>query len=72
MDALNTESQYFLRRAAEERAAADRSTDPRARQTHIDLAERYSEAAQTATTANSIVEQSAASPMLRPEFRILP
>lgn len=34
---------YFLRRAAEEREAADRASDPLARRAHLDLARRYDE-----------------------------
>ena len=65
------DSQYFLRRAEEERAAAKRARDPRAEQSHLDLAERYADAARTVTDAADI-ERVEAAPILQPEFRILP
>jgi hypothetical protein len=34
---------YFGRRAQEERGAAMRAANPRARQAHLDMAERYDE-----------------------------
>ena len=37
---------YFARRAAQEREAALRATDSRARESHLELAKRYEEAAQ--------------------------
>jgi hypothetical protein len=39
---------YFARRAAEERAAAERSSHSIVRETHLDLAERYEKAAAAA------------------------
>ena len=36
---------YFSRRASEERAAADAAQDARAREAHLELARRYIEAA---------------------------
>lgn len=36
---------YFIRRAAEERSAADRATDQAARGAHLELARRYGELA---------------------------
>jgi hypothetical protein len=36
---------YFVRRAAQERVAAARATHPAARQTHLQLAQRYEEVA---------------------------
>ena len=70
-----SDSTYFERRASEEQAAAQRAHDPRARQSHIDLAERYSQAAQTGLVdggADEPQEPQAAIPLLQPEFRILP
>ena len=76
MDHSWSDSQYFLRRADEERAAAKRASDPRARQSHLDLAERYTEAARTVGEAIELVEvdpaQITSAPTLQPEFRILP
>ncbi len=66
-----------MRRASEERAAAQRANDPRARQSHIDLAERYAKAARAGERAAANDEQhgldpSITAPLLQPEFRILP
>ena len=78
MDRSWSDSQYFLRRAGEERAAAKRASDPRARQSHLDLAERYADAARTVASAAKLklVEADPAhitsAPILQPEFRILP
>ena len=77
MNQLTSDSAYFRRRADEEQAAAERATDPRARQSHIDLAERYAETARAlegAAKANEAAEPapSAPIPLLQPEFRILP
>ena len=69
------DSSYFMRRASEEQAAAERASDPRARQSHIDLADRYAQAARTAPAVNDddeIREPQAPVPLLQPEFRILP
>ena len=73
MDRSWSDSQYFLRRADEERAAAKRASDPRARQSHLDLAERYANEARAvaAKTRLKLVEAEPA-PLLQPEFRNLP
>jgi len=63
---------YFTRRASEERAAARRAHDPRSRQTHLDLAERYAAAAQSGASDAADTEPQAMAPLLQPEFRILP
>jgi len=42
---LEDDVNYFRRRAAEERAAADRAASQSARDAHIGLAERYDELA---------------------------
>ena len=75
MDQVTIDSSYFSRRAAEERDAAQRARDPRARQTHLDLAERYAQAVLSSgrQAANDPVpEPHAVAPLLQPEFRILP
>ena len=36
---------YFMRRAAEERAAGDRAEHPEAQRSHLELAQRYESAA---------------------------
>ena len=75
MDQRHTDATYFMRRAGEERAAAERARDPRARQSHHDLAERYSNAARANESANDdalATDVGAAMPLFQPEFRILP
>jgi hypothetical protein len=74
MDQATTNSAYFMRRASEERAAALRAQDPRARQSHSDLAERYLQAVQTGVLERDedAPAHIAAVPLLQPEFRILP
>jgi hypothetical protein len=76
MDRSRSDSQYFLRRAGEERAAAKRASDPRARQSHLDLADRYADADRTVAEAIELVDadpsQITSAPILQPEFRILP
>ena len=72
MDQGAPDSAYFSRRASEERAAAERALDPRARQSHIDLAERYSRAAQAGAKGGKEALEPAAMSLLQPEFQILP
>ncbi len=72
MGQRHSDSKYFMRRAGEEQAAAQRASDPRARQSHFDLAERYSRAAQTNELDGGEDEPQAPMPLLQPEFRILP
>ena len=75
MDQMTSDSSYFMRRASEERAAAQRAGDPRARQSHIDLAERYANAALAGDAADNDGQTGlpgVAAPLLQPEFRILP
>ena len=63
---------YFLRRAREEEAAAQLADDPRARQSHSDLAERYAQAAESGGLDGRHGEpEPSAIPLLQPEFRIL-
>lgn len=38
---MHSGDQYYERREAEERLAAEQATDPRARQSHLDMAEEY-------------------------------
>jgi hypothetical protein len=40
-----SDGSYFKRRAGEERLAAERATDPCAQRVHLDLADRYDDAA---------------------------
>jgi hypothetical protein len=46
---LRDDLSYFIRRAAEERAAAQRATCPRAAEAHREMAERYAALAATLT-----------------------
>ena len=46
-----SDREFFIRRSAEERAAAERARHPTAKRMHIELAERY-EAAAAAALAN--------------------
>ena len=46
-----SDREFFMRRSAEERSAAERAAHPTAKRTHLDLAERYAAAA-AATLAN--------------------
>lgn len=78
MDRTWSDTEYFLRRAGEERAAAQRASDSRARQSHLDLAERYADAARTVEAAIKLKLDEAdpakitSATILQPEFRILP
>jgi hypothetical protein len=42
-DTVINDLSYFLRRASEERTAAIYSRDPRVREVHVEMAERYEE-----------------------------
>ena len=55
---MESDAVYFARRAAAERAAANRSDSPIARETHLELAERYEDLARA-------LNLSQASPALR-------
>jgi hypothetical protein len=43
-----SDREFFIRRSAEERSAAERASHPTAKKTHLDLAERYAAAADAA------------------------
>lgn len=45
---MEDDRSYFARRADEERSAAEKSEDPKAREAHRQMAERYEEQALTA------------------------
>jgi hypothetical protein len=73
MGQKQSNSIYFERRASEEQAAAERALDPRARQSHSDLAERYSRAARMdSSDGHEAHEPPPAMPLMQSEFRILP
>lgn len=44
---MENDRSYFARRADEERSAADKADNPKARDAHRQMAERYEEQAQT-------------------------
>jgi hypothetical protein len=50
--------EYFERRALEERVAADRAVHSSARQSHLELASRYSEMAQATRIPADILDVS--------------
>ena len=64
---MDRNSLYFSRRGSEERQAAATAADPRARQAHLELADRYDELAsamvssERATPVQTNVELNAAS-----------
>ncbi|HEU5286213.1 MAG TPA: hypothetical protein VFU20_06865 [Sphingomicrobium sp.] len=78
MDQFQSDAEYFARRSNEERAAAERATHPRARQSHIDLADRFAEAARAIAEVSTLweadigQERPVAVSARQPEFRILP
>jgi hypothetical protein len=45
---MENRQSYFMRRAAQERSAATRAADPKARDAHLELAQRYQELVQSA------------------------
>jgi hypothetical protein len=51
---VECEHDYFRRRAAEEREAAERAAHPIARQSHLELAGRYEDVA--AATSGQVLE----------------
>ena len=63
-------AEYFERRASEELAAAEQASSDHARQSHLELAKRYSEAARTADRRDGRDDEAA--PLLPSDFRILP
>lgn len=74
MGDFRSDSAYFARRADEENAAAERATNPRARQLHIELAARYFDAARARRSQSADeLEKSpvAAAPASPSELQIL-
>lgn len=55
---IETDYEYFQRRAAEERAAAQRTDHPDARRSHLELAERYDEVAAATVAVVSLASRS--------------
>ena len=76
MEQTNSNAAYFERRASEEAQAAERASDERARLRHLELAQRYSIAARSGGARGVAGEAGQApiapTPLLQPEFRILP
>ena len=52
---MDGDSFYFSRRGSEERLAATKAVDPRARQAHLELASRYDELAAAIGSHESVV-----------------
>ena len=72
MDHIDADSAYFTRRASEEQAAAEQARDQKARQLHIELAERYSARAERPEPAVAEKREArTATPPSPAEFRIL-
>ncbi len=65
------QSEYFERRAEEERAAADGAADERAEQSHRELANRY-EKASKGEEPSSDTEETEESGTVHEDFRIIP
>ena len=66
------QADYFLRRAEEERAAADSAADERAAQTHLSLAARYEAMAKGGPVHELIGDGPQETTILPKQFRILP
>ena len=63
---MNSGDQYFVKREAEERIAAERAVDPRARQSHLDMAEEYARARELRALRADIAERvSNGTPLLK-------
>ena len=67
---MESENQYLIRRASEEEAAADRSSDPKVREVHVELAARYRNAAK-GDAPPKVVDAEARASLLPTDFRIL-
>jgi hypothetical protein len=63
---------YFQRRAEEERAAADSAADKRAAESHLSLAARYDAKAKGSPVRELKVDDTDEGGILPKEFRILP
>ncbi len=69
---MERNADYMRRRASEERAAADRATNCKARDLHLELAARYLEAANGRTGSSEISPNGNGSGSVAPpEFRII-
>jgi len=66
---MESYSEYMLRRCREEQDAADRASSPKVRQLHIELADRYRDAADGGPTQKS--PDAPARACLSDDFRIL-
>lgn len=69
---METDRDYLNRRASEEREAAERASDPKAKDLHLELAARYAQAADGCGERPELdVRQVPAQPGLPNDFRIL-
>lgn len=67
---MESNNQYLSRRAVEEEDAADRSSDPKVRDVHAELAARYRNAAERDSPSDKKVAEKR-SALLSADFRIL-
>ena len=51
---MTNERAYLMQRAAQERAAAEQARDPKAREAHLQMAERYEARAQEQTNSAGV------------------
>jgi hypothetical protein len=65
-------SDYFKRRAEEERAAAEQAADERAAQSHRELSDHYEQLARGAQLPTEVAPESHAAGIVSREFRIVP
>lgn len=69
---METDRDYLNRRACEERDAAERASNPKAKELHLELAARYAEAAQGGGGRPELgIAQAPPHPGLPSDFRIL-
>jgi hypothetical protein len=66
---MESNAQYMLRRHREERDAADKASSPKVRELHIELSDRYREAADGNTTPHA--PEGPSRPGIPDDFRIL-
>lgn len=69
---MSRDHEYLVRRAREERAAADRATSEKVRELHLELHSRYLEAAGAGDQSNGVADAAAHASITPPEFRIIP
>ena len=68
--AMESDRTYLSRRAAEEQEASDRASNPKAKELHAEMAERYRDAAHSKTLPKTR-ETRPERPLVPDDFRIL-